>query len=111
MSRITARLPDTVVEALDAAASRLKRSRAEIVRQAVERYLEDFDDLSVAIERLRDPNDPVLDWDRVRRELLDTDLQPVAEPFRVARRGLRVSDAKRGAERWFHIVTDERQCL
>ena len=73
MSQITARLPDTIVDALDAAASRLKRSRAEIVRQAVERYLEDFDDLSVAIERLRDPNDPVMDWDQVRRELLDTD--------------------------------------
>ena len=73
MGQITARLPDTVVDALDEAASRLKRSRAEIVRQAVERYLEDFDDLSVAIERLRDPNDPVLDWDQVRRELLDTD--------------------------------------
>ncbi len=73
MSQITARLPDSVVAALDAAARRLKRSRAEIVRQAVERYLEDFDDLSVAVERLRDPNDPVLDWDQVRRELLDTD--------------------------------------
>ncbi len=73
MNQITARLPDAVVDALDAAASRLKRSRAEIVRQAVERYLEDFDDLSVAIERLQDPNDPVLDWDRVRRDLLDTD--------------------------------------
>ncbi len=73
MSQITARLPDEVVDALDAAASRLRRSRAEIVRQAIEAYLEDFDDLSVAVERLRDPSDPVLDWDRVRRELLDTD--------------------------------------
>ena len=73
MSQITARLPDAVVDALDAAASRLQRSRAEIIRQAIERYLEDFDDLSVAVERLQDPNDPVLDWDRVRRELLDTD--------------------------------------
>ena len=73
MSQITARLPDTIVAALDAAASRLKRSRAEIVRQAIERYLEDFDDLSVAIDRLRDPNDPVMDWDQVRRELLNTD--------------------------------------
>ena len=73
VSQITARLPDTVVDALDAVASRLKRSRAEIVRQAIERYLEDFDDLSVAIERLRDPNDPVMDWDQVRRELLNTD--------------------------------------
>ena len=73
MSQVTARLPDEIVHALDAVASQLKRSRAEIIRQAVERYLEDFDDLSVAIERLRDPNDPVLDWDRVRRELLDSD--------------------------------------
>ena len=73
MAQVTARLPDTVVDALDAAAARLRRSRAEIIRQAVERYLEDFDDLSVAVQRLCDPSDPVLDWDQVRRELLDTD--------------------------------------
>ena len=73
VSQITARLPDTVVEALDAAAKALHRSRADIVRQAVERYLEDFDDLSVALERLRGPTDPVLDWDKVRDELLGSD--------------------------------------
>ena len=73
MSQITARLPDAVVASLDAAASALNRSRAEIIRQAIERYLEDFDDLSIAVERLRDPTDPVLDWDRTKRELLDTD--------------------------------------
>ena len=73
MSQVTARLPDEIVEALDAAARRLKRSRAEIIRQAVEHYLEDFDDLSVAIDRLQDPNDPVLDWDEVRVALLDHD--------------------------------------
>ena len=72
MAQITARLPDAVVASLDAAAGQLNRSRAEIVRQAIERYLEDFEDLSMAIERLRDPNDPVLDWDQVKRELLDT---------------------------------------
>ena len=73
MSQITARLPDSLVAALDEAAAKLRRSRAEVIRQAVERYLEDFDDLSVAVERLRDPNDPVLDWDRVRHALRDTD--------------------------------------
>ncbi len=73
MSQITARLPDALVAALDSAASTLNRSRAELVRQAVERYLEDFDDLAVAVERLRDPNDPVLDWDQVKRELLGKD--------------------------------------
>ena len=73
MSQITARLPDELVNALDAAARTLKRTRAELIRQAVEHYLEDFDDLSVAVERLRDPNDPVLDWDEVKRELLRSD--------------------------------------
>ena len=67
------RVPAELVEALDAAAMELKRSRAEIVRQALESYLEDFDDLAVARGRLRDPADPVLDWDQVRHELIDSD--------------------------------------
>ncbi len=73
MNQITARLPNETVEALDEAARQLKRSRAQLIRQAIERYLEDFDDLSVAIERIRDPNDPMLDWEKVKRELLDSD--------------------------------------
>ncbi|MDP7595297.1 MAG: ribbon-helix-helix domain-containing protein [Pseudomonadales bacterium] len=73
MSQITARLPDELVRALDEAARGLNRSRTDIVRQAIERYVADFDDLSVAVERMRDPNDAVLDWDQVKRELLDTD--------------------------------------
>lgn len=73
MSQITARLPDDLVGALDAAARELNRSRADVVRQAIERYLEDFDDLSIALERLRDPTDPVLDWDDVRRDVLGPD--------------------------------------
>ncbi len=73
MSQITARVPDDLVEALDAAAERLRRSRADIIRQALERYLEDQDDLEVALERLRDPSDPVLDWDQVKHDLLSSD--------------------------------------
>ncbi len=73
MTQVTARVPVELAEALDAAARELNRSRAEVIRQALERYLEDFDDLSVALERLRDPSDLVLDWDEVRRELLDPD--------------------------------------
>ena len=70
IAQITAPVPDEVAEALDAAAT-LKRSRAEAIRQALDRYLEDFDDRAVAFERLRDPSDPVLDWEEIRRELLD----------------------------------------
>lgn len=73
VNQITARLPTPVLELLDSAARELNRSRAEIVRQAIEYYLEDFDDLSVAVERLRDPGDPVLDWDEVKRDLFGSD--------------------------------------
>ncbi len=71
--QVTARLPDPVLAALDTAAQQLRRSRADVIRLAVESYLEDFNDLSIAIDRLRDPSDPVLDWEKVRRDILDTD--------------------------------------
>ena len=73
MSQVTARLPDVVLESLDAAAAKLNRSRAEVIRQAIERYLDDFDDISVALDRLRDPSDPVLEWDQLKREPFDPD--------------------------------------
>jgi transposase len=70
MSQITARLPDELVESLDQVATELRRTRADIVRQAVEYYLDDYEDVSRAIEVLRDPADPVLDWKAVKRDLL-----------------------------------------
>ena len=73
MSQITAQVPDTLLQALDTAAAEFERSRAEIVRHALERNLEDFEDFNVSRERLRDPTDPVLDWDQVRHELIDPD--------------------------------------
>ena len=71
MSQITARLPDELVASLDNAAAELRRTRAEVVRQAIEYYLEDFEDLNVTLQTLRDPADAVLDWDTVKNELLN----------------------------------------
>lgn len=70
MTQISVRVSDSLVEALDLAARTLNRSRAHVVRQALERYLEDFDDLNLALARLQDPTDEVLDWDEVKDELL-----------------------------------------
>ena len=69
--RITVGLPESVVASLDNAARELNRSRSAVIREAIESYLEDCDDLTVAMERLHDPADPVLDWDQTRRRLLD----------------------------------------
>ncbi|MBW6456586.1 MAG: ribbon-helix-helix protein, CopG family [Trueperaceae bacterium] len=73
MTQITARLPDELVVALDGAASQLRRTRADVVRQAIEYYLDDFEDVAAAIQALQDPADPVLEWDSVRRDLLGQD--------------------------------------
>ncbi len=73
MSQITARLPDDIVRALDEAAGAMRRTRADIVRQAIELYLEDYVDLPAAVDTLKDPSDGVLDWEEVRSALLDSD--------------------------------------
>ena len=73
MSQITARIPDDLLAELDAAATSLRRTRADVIRQAVEYYLDDYEDIRTAVSVLRDPADPVLDWEVVRRELLDQD--------------------------------------
>ncbi len=52
----------------------MKRSRAEVVRQALDYYLADLEDLRLGLEALQDPADPVLDWEQVKRELLSKDL-------------------------------------
>ena len=70
MSQITARLPDELVASLDEAATQLRRTRAEVVRQAIEYYLDDFEDIACAINVLRDPTDVVLEWDTVKNDLL-----------------------------------------
>ena len=81
MTRITARVPDELAESLDAVAATLRRSRADVVRHALESYLEDFDDLSVALERLRDPADPVLGWDELSCLAAGLSAHPGAFPF------------------------------
>jgi len=70
MRQITARLPDELVLSLDIAATELRRTRAEVVRLAIEYYLEDFEDLNLALQALRDPADAVLDWETAKHELL-----------------------------------------
>ena len=72
-TQIFVQVPDDLAAASDEAAVMLNRTLDEVIRQAIKQYLEDFDDLFATVERLRDPADPVPDWDEVRRELLGSD--------------------------------------
>ena len=73
MTQITARLSEELVTSLDRAAEKLNRSRADVVRQAIEYYVADEEDLSQALHALNDPADAVLDWSEVKRALRDKD--------------------------------------
>lgn len=72
MHQISARLPDELIATLDEAeaATNLHRTRADVIRQAIEYYLDDFEAISRAVEVLRDPADPVLDWKTAKHALL-----------------------------------------
>ena len=73
MTQISARLPDDLIASVDAAAYQLRRTRADVIRQAIEYYLEDFENLSKAVDTLKDPSDQVVDWTTARRDLLGLD--------------------------------------
>lgn len=70
---VTARLPEPLSEKLDAAAHRLQPSSADLIRQAIEYYLDDIENLKAGLAALKDPADPVLDWLEVRDALLAAD--------------------------------------
>jgi transposase len=73
MTQVSARLPEQLIEEMDAAALRLDRTRADFIRQAIQYYLDDLEDLRLGLQRLQDPADPILDWEEVRGELLGQD--------------------------------------
>ena len=58
MAQVTARLPDDLTAELDAAAQQLNRCRADVIRQAIEYYLDDIEDLRAGVASLRDSADP-----------------------------------------------------
>ena len=66
---ISVRLPENVANALGRVAQETERSRSFVIQKAVESYLEDFADLQVAIDRLRDKSDPVISSKDMRKSL------------------------------------------
>jgi predicted DNA-binding protein len=57
---ITVRVPDNLVDQLDELAVSLERSRAYLVKKAMEMYLSEYADYLIALERLRDKDDDIL---------------------------------------------------
>lgn len=72
MVNISVWVPDSLLAALDRAAAELDTTRADLIRQVLQHYVEDVEDLNLAVKRLHDPADTTLNWQEVRNALLDT---------------------------------------
>jgi RHH-type rel operon transcriptional repressor/antitoxin RelB len=66
---VSLRLPDATAKALDELANATERSRTYLIRKALEAYLEDYADYQVALDRLRDKDDPVISASEIRKRL------------------------------------------
>ena len=69
---VATRFPENIISELDEVARERRRTRAEIIREAVEVYLKEWADYAIALDRLRDLNDRVLPaqefWDEVEQD-------------------------------------------
>jgi RHH-type rel operon transcriptional repressor/antitoxin RelB len=66
---ISIRLPDELAEHLKGIAKETDRPRSYIIKKAIEVYLEDYSDLQVALDRLRDKTDAVVTGKELRKSL------------------------------------------
>ena len=66
---ISVRLPEVLVEKLDGVAKETERPRSFIIQKALETYLDDYADLMIALERLRDKDDKLISGAGLRKSL------------------------------------------
>jgi RHH-type rel operon transcriptional repressor/antitoxin RelB len=66
---VSIRLPETLAKELDHIAEETERPRSFHVQKALETYIEDFADVQIALDRLRDSKDPVISGRDLRKSL------------------------------------------
>ena len=70
---ITVRVPDNLVDQLDELVVSLERSRAYLVKNAIEMYLSEYADYLIALERLRDKDDDIISTREMKNLLGSSD--------------------------------------
>ena len=63
---VSIRLPDDIADSLKSLSETIDRSKAYIIKKALQAYLEDYSDYLIAQERLNDKNDKVISCDEMR---------------------------------------------
>jgi RHH-type rel operon transcriptional repressor/antitoxin RelB len=63
---VSIRLPDDMADSLKSLSETIDRSKAYIIKKALQAYLEDYSDYLIALERLNDKNDKVVSSEEMR---------------------------------------------
>jgi len=66
---ISVRLPDFVSDELEEVSLETERSKSFHILKAVEKYLEEFAELQIALDRLKDNNDELISREELRAEI------------------------------------------
>ncbi len=66
---VSVRLPERLAKELNQIAKETERPRSFHVQKALESYMEDFADVQIALDRLRDHKDPVISGKELRKSL------------------------------------------
>jgi len=66
---ISVRLPENIANHLADVASETERSKSFHIQKAIEMYLEEFADVQIALDRLRDKDDPLISSEELRAEV------------------------------------------
>ncbi len=66
---ISVRLPENIADNLADVAFETERSKSFHIQKAIVKYLEEFADVQIALDRLRDKDDPLISSAELRAEI------------------------------------------
>jgi RHH-type transcriptional regulator, rel operon repressor / antitoxin RelB len=66
---VSVRLPDRTAKALERLSKLTDRPKTYFIEKALESYLAEYADYQIALDRLRDKDDPVISSSELRKQL------------------------------------------
>ncbi len=66
---VSIRLPDDIAERLEQVSKEIHRNKTFIIKSALKKYLDEYADYQIALDRLRDKDDQIISADEMRKSL------------------------------------------
>ncbi len=63
---VSIRLPDDISQELDKVSREINRNKSFIIKSAIEKYLDEYADYQIALDRLRNKDDEIISVDEMR---------------------------------------------